>query len=396
MDKDGNGTISISEFLNMLNLTFITPLVFRVFRAFDLDGSGELDLGEFIVSVWNYCTSTTRDHIAFFFDLYDTDRDGTMTNAELRQMILDANGKEKHISAHCQKLLKVFEERGSMNMRDFINFAADGNSALFFPMRVMQTEIRRQLATSTFWKRLGDTRREVFVGQDINLRFLRSLFHDEGYIERARMRLHSLEELPKRLPYFVKPSITCLIYILGYKNKMKVRTATSWENQYPKFETCVDFYEIHTSDKICIELLDWPHKIRLPWRALDSHRPYGFAVVRMNQVFRVDKPGIICRITPAIDMPKGMQATCPRAILSFVCYPLSKTKSHRALRKRAIPESGSTSGKLTSMQRWRKEHSTGIQARKKIPLNRFNSYIQAYLQNVDDKDEGIESIALIT
>lgn len=67
MDKDGNGTISISEFLNMsvnlmrsdsdtrdnsipyshndrLNLTFITPLVFRVFRAFDLDGSGELDL----------------------------------------------------------------------------------------------------------------------------------------------------------------------------------------------------------------------------------------------------------------------------------------------------------------------------------------------------------------
>lgn len=48
------------------------------------------------------------------------------------------------------------------------------------------------------------------------------------------------------------------------------------------------------------------------------------------------------------------------------------------------------------MQRWSKKHDTGIQAKKKISVNRFNSYIQAYLQNVDDKDEDIESIALIT
>lgn len=59
--------------------------------------------------------------------------------AELRQMIIDANGKEKHISAHvsqhfraiqlltrehlwqCQKLVKKFEERGNMN-KVLINF----------------------------------------------------------------------------------------------------------------------------------------------------------------------------------------------------------------------------------------------------------------------------------
>ena len=60
-----------------------------------------------------------------------------------------------------------------------------------------------------------------------------------------------------------------------------------------------------------------------------------------------------------------------------------------------IPESDSTSAKLTSMERWSKEHDAGIQARKKIPVSRFNSYIQAYLENIEDQDEDIESIALI-
>ena len=49
-DKDNSGALSIEEFFGAFELTFVTPLAKRAFYAFDLDGSGELDYGEFTVS----------------------------------------------------------------------------------------------------------------------------------------------------------------------------------------------------------------------------------------------------------------------------------------------------------------------------------------------------------
>ena len=46
-DKDNSGALSIEEFFGTFELTFVTPLAKRAFYSFDLDGSGELDYGEF-------------------------------------------------------------------------------------------------------------------------------------------------------------------------------------------------------------------------------------------------------------------------------------------------------------------------------------------------------------
>ena len=77
-------------------------------------------------------------------------------------------------------------------------------------------------------------------------------------------------------------------------------------------------------------------------------------------------------------------------ILIFLCA--CAQRSHRALRKRAIPETHPA--RLTSMQRWSQKHSSGIQARKKIPVKTFNSYIRAYLDDTTDEDDEVESITL--
>ena len=42
----------------------------RVLRAFDLDRSGKIDFCEFVVSLWNLCTSKPGQLAHFTWDLY--------------------------------------------------------------------------------------------------------------------------------------------------------------------------------------------------------------------------------------------------------------------------------------------------------------------------------------
>lgn len=54
-DLDGGGTINLLELLTVIDLER-TPFTKRVFSIFDDDGSGDIDFGEFVLALWNYCT----------------------------------------------------------------------------------------------------------------------------------------------------------------------------------------------------------------------------------------------------------------------------------------------------------------------------------------------------
>ena len=88
-DKDGSNTVSLQEFFNTYELTFLTPLAKRAFYAFDLDDSGELDFGEFAVSLWNFCTTPLSGLAHFFFEVYDTDRSGSIDFKKLRMLVTE-------------------------------------------------------------------------------------------------------------------------------------------------------------------------------------------------------------------------------------------------------------------------------------------------------------------
>ena len=54
-DMDHSGTIDLVEMLTILDLEK-TRFTERVFSIFDEDRSGKIDFGEFVLSLWNYCT----------------------------------------------------------------------------------------------------------------------------------------------------------------------------------------------------------------------------------------------------------------------------------------------------------------------------------------------------
>lgn len=54
-DLDGSGTIDLAELLTIIDVEK-TPFTKRVFSIFDDDESGEVDFGEFVLALWNYCT----------------------------------------------------------------------------------------------------------------------------------------------------------------------------------------------------------------------------------------------------------------------------------------------------------------------------------------------------
>jgi Ca2+-binding EF-hand superfamily protein len=58
-----------------------------VFEAFDSDGNGYIDFGEFLISFWIRARGSLKDKLAWLFDVYDTDRSNYITQWELSKML---------------------------------------------------------------------------------------------------------------------------------------------------------------------------------------------------------------------------------------------------------------------------------------------------------------------
>ena len=55
VDVDKSGSIDVVELLTLLDIER-TPFNERIFSAFDKDRTGHIDLYEFVVSLWKFCT----------------------------------------------------------------------------------------------------------------------------------------------------------------------------------------------------------------------------------------------------------------------------------------------------------------------------------------------------
>lgn len=93
IDADGSGTIDIVEMLVFFDVE-ATKFSSRVFSIFDEDSSGKIDLREFILCLWNYCTLGKATLVMFAFDLYDKDGSGVIEGKELTIMLKEVYGKK--------------------------------------------------------------------------------------------------------------------------------------------------------------------------------------------------------------------------------------------------------------------------------------------------------------
>jgi len=170
-DEDGSGTVSIQEFFTKYELTFLTPLAKRAFAAFDLDGSGELDFGEFAISLWNFCTMPLRGLAHFFFEIYDADKSGYIDDKEFAHLMVEVSnvylsltpceirdshhglavftsslkafGGETHMSNFNLQLLKSMKRKKiKFNTQEFCDFI-QANPTAFWSVTHVICKVRR-------------------------------------------------------------------------------------------------------------------------------------------------------------------------------------------------------------------------------------------------------------
>lgn len=101
IDTDTSHSINLQEMLNFIGIekTYYSK---RVFSIFDSDGSGAIDFGEFVTSMWNYCTLDKNDLISFSFDMYDANNSGEIDASEVIQLMQDVYGKNLTGNIHAQ------------------------------------------------------------------------------------------------------------------------------------------------------------------------------------------------------------------------------------------------------------------------------------------------------
>jgi len=80
------GDISYEDFCEVMQRPD-SPMMDALFRAFDLDNSGALELKEFLVVLSMYTTSTQSDKIKFSFMMYDEDGSGYLERAEFIELL---------------------------------------------------------------------------------------------------------------------------------------------------------------------------------------------------------------------------------------------------------------------------------------------------------------------
>merc|ERR1740130_2262994 len=118
IDVDGSGALSIKEFFNHFQLTYVTTLAEKYFKVFDEDASGELDFCEFIVAAWNFCGNCDKvGVINMAFDVYDEDKSGTIDAKEALMLLTESYGDTKHMNQHTMTLVHQLGNMGETEIQ---------------------------------------------------------------------------------------------------------------------------------------------------------------------------------------------------------------------------------------------------------------------------------------
>lgn len=108
VDTDDSGLIDLKELCAYLNIQADVFLC-RCFAIFDEDDSGFIDFGEFVLSLWNYCTHTPDSLMLFAYNLFNTNKTGHMTKEECLQMLHIVFRNGKALDKHTHKVVSVEE-----------------------------------------------------------------------------------------------------------------------------------------------------------------------------------------------------------------------------------------------------------------------------------------------
>lgn len=170
IDIDGSGSIEIKEMLVHFDVDR-TKFTKRVFGIFDEDESGFIDLREFILALWNYCTLGKATLVIFAFDLYDKDGSGIIDSQEIALMLKEVYGKAYDKNVYAVRILETISgmEVDAVDIDKFRKFVKK-HPALLFPAFEMQRKMQKHTLGVSYWRRLGDKRLKLSSGQFVPIK----------------------------------------------------------------------------------------------------------------------------------------------------------------------------------------------------------------------------------
>ena len=121
-----------------------SKFVERAFRQMDINSEGEsnqqLDVCEFFIGLMNFCFFPQEKLSRFMFDLYDDDKNGSITIAELELMITEICGPGKEDLV--KKLMQLLDGDGSLDI-SYTEFMRVEKKAIQYPCGDQGARVRR-------------------------------------------------------------------------------------------------------------------------------------------------------------------------------------------------------------------------------------------------------------
>ncbi len=143
VDKEESGSISYDEFCLVLEEDD-TELIRSLFDIFDLDGSGTVEMIEFIVGLSAYCTSTTKEErMKFAFMICDTENTGFLDRENIGK-ILKANflaqqSTSQDVNRRVDKIFRLANAKDRISCEQLLN-VAKRVSGLVYPAYAMMED----------------------------------------------------------------------------------------------------------------------------------------------------------------------------------------------------------------------------------------------------------------
>ena len=163
-DRDGSGQLNLLEFLMYVDVEK-TPLAKRVFSLFDYDGSEQMSFKEFTFALWNFASLDHPGLGRFTFGIYA--RDAASIDAKgIRAFIVDVYGEDgvsgpmaKRVDAELQALRR--SEGGRIGAPAWESFVARAQSSLG-PLFALHRTLQKKCLGLNYWERITARRSQLF------------------------------------------------------------------------------------------------------------------------------------------------------------------------------------------------------------------------------------------
>jgi len=205
-DVKKRGQITVDEFVVCSGLDD-NVLAALVYRLFDKDKSGLLDLQEYIYACYNFLACDKDTLAAFTFQIFDTDSSGSLEAVEVVYMVNVIWGFKNKNKKVIEALKKLDEDKnGSVSRHEFVTMSKQ-TPTILAPAFEMQQVLRGGLLSESRWTELTRDREKYFHSKsvfDVLDRYTdkrTALEHSLSYLARVD---HGNQKVPDKIGNKVK------------------------------------------------------------------------------------------------------------------------------------------------------------------------------------------------